>query len=379
MPLPSTGGVYLLTDAEDRIVQLASSGNLRRAIHNRLAGRGESDGQTPSPHSRKRVDLAEIVRRIRWRTAHSAFEISYEYWRLARVLQPKTYLKQVAFGPAWFVHLDPASNIPCFVVCKVLRSPPGIDLGPFFANSDATRFVQILEDGFDLCRYDHILEQAPHGKTCAYFDMGRCPAPCDGTIPMSRYREMIADALAFAAGDRQNVYGQCETAMREAAGRQAYEEAATIKLRLAKLREIEHKAFAHAGPIERFNWLIVQRGGGSTKVKPFFVRAGAITPGEPVALKQLDATVGRWSDAIATGVGNPKPPTLSDHQSLSEQIWLVSHFLGKKDPPGLFLHGNSLPPPADLATVVRECFRKPGPPEADPTVSSQEPASPPSP
>lgn len=372
--------MYLLTTAEDHIVQLASSGNLRRAILNRLAGQVENDGQPPSPHSRKRIDLAEIVRRICWRTAHSAFEISYEYWRLARVLQPETYLKQVAFGPAWFVHVDPASDIPRFLVCKVLRSPPGVELGPFFTNSDATRFVQILEDGFDLCRYDHILEQAPRGKACAYFDMGRCPAPCDGTIPMSRYRKMVADTLAFAAGDRQSVYGRCEAAMREAAGRQAYEEAARIKLRLARLREIEHQAFAHAGPLERFNWLIVQRGGGRTKVKPFFVRAGVITPGETVALKQLDAAVTRWSDEMATGVGNPKSSTvLSDHQSLSEQIWLVSHFLGKKDPPGLFLHANLLPPPADLAAIVRERFRKPEPPEVEPTVSSQEPASPPSP
>ncbi len=393
-PLPGVGGVYLLTDAEDRIIQLASAGNLRRALQVRLAPPTEGEAQPAGVPTRKRADLRQIVRKIRWRTAHSAFEISYEYWRLARALLPDGYLKQVAFGPAWFAHVDPTAEIPRFVVGKVLRSPPGIDLGPFFTNADATRFVQVLEDGFDLCRYHHILEQAPRGTACAYFDMGKCPAPCDGSIPMTRYREMIADALAFAAGERKPTYERCEAGMREAAARQAYEHAGKLKQRLERLREIEHKSFAQAAPIERFNYLIVQRGGGRTRVRPFFVRGGAIAPGEAVSLKQLETVAGRWIEAtraasggtgrlsdqaygptswsmppgaantgqVRESAGHPLAAPLSfDRQALSEQIWLVSHFLGKKEPPGLFVRADRLPPADELPRMIRERFRKPEP------------------
>ena len=380
-PLPGTGGIYLLTDGEDRIIQLASAGNLRRAIQMRLAGQADGQTQAPGVPLRRRADLSQIVRKIRWRTAYSAFEISLEYYRLARVLLPDAYLKQLAFGPAWFVHADAASAIPRFLAGKILRSPPGVDLGPFFTHAEATRFVQVIEDGFDLCRYYQILEQAPRGKACAYFAMGRCPGPCDGSIPMSRYQETIADALAFATGDREAAYGRYEAAMREAAGRQAYEEAGRIKQRMERLREIEHKAFARVGPIERFNWLIVQRGGGTTKVKPFFVRAGVITPGEAVALKQLDTAAEKWSEAIATGGGASMPTAVPpDRQQLSEQIWLVSHFLGKRDPRGLFLKADQLPRPADLATTIRDYFRKPEPPaEPEPPAAAAETNAPPSP
>ena len=404
-PLPGVGGVYLLTDADDRIIQLASAGNLRRALHVRLAPPADGEAQAAGAPARKRADLRQIVRKIRWRTAHSAFEISYEYWRLARALLPDNYLKQVAFGPAWFVHVDPSANIPRFVVGKVLRSPPGVDLGPFFTNADATRFVQVLEDGFDLCRYYHILEQAPRGTACAYFDMGKCPGPCDGSIPMARYREMIADALAFAAGGRGPAYERCETGMREAAARQAYEEAGKFKQRLERLREIEHKSFVQVAPVERFNYLIVQRGGGRTRVRPFFVHGGAITPGETASLKKLETVAGQWieatwaasghadrfsngkhgptgwtmppgsaSEAMAepadeanTGIPrepSPHPFTLPlslDRQAASEQIWLVSHFLGRKDPPGLFIRADRLLPADDLSRVIRERFTRPEP------------------
>ena len=410
-PLPATGGVYLLTDEGDRVIQLASAGNLRRALQVRLTvhpktlepprpdagatrvsgctliGPPTAEGQPPTVPSRRRADLKQIVRKIRWREAHSAFEISYEYWRLARGLLPETYLKQLGFGPAWFVHVDAEAESPRFVAGKVLRSPPGVDLGPFFTNADATRFVQVLEDGFDLCRYCHILEQAPQGTACAYFDMGKCPAPCDGSIPMAQYRRMIAAALALAGGDRQPAYQQLEAQMSAAAGRQEYEQAGRLKQRLDRLCEIEHRSFALARPIEQFNYLIVQRGGGRTRVRPFFVRAGIITPGEVVALKKLEAAAEQWVSAIKGGsesaressqrgekgekgtvtgsFNSPEPVPVSvksnepDQQARSEQIWLVTHFLGKKDPPGLFIRADEVSGPADLGRLVGEHFAKP--------------------
>ena len=378
-PLPSAGGVYLLTDEEDRIIQLASAGNLRRSLHVRLFGPPVTEGQPQAIPSRRRADLKQIVRKIRWREAHSAFEIGYEYWRLARVLMPDTYLKQLAFAPAWFVHVDREAEIPRFVAGKVLRSPPGVDLGPFFTNADATRFIQVLEDGFDLCRYYHILEQAPHGTACAYFDMGKCPAPCDGSIPMSQYRRMIGEALAFAGGGREAVCQHIEVSMREAADQQEYEHAGRLKQRLDRLREIEHRSFALARPIEQFNYLIVQRGGGRTRVRPFFVRAGTITPGETAALKHLETAAEQWGEK-GTGTGSipayrdsPEPAPVSvDRQALSEQIWLVTHFLGKKEPPGLFILADDVPDPADLGRLVGEHFAKP-----DKSAEEEPPADPP--
>ncbi|HSW45284.1 MAG TPA: hypothetical protein VLM89_06910 [Phycisphaerae bacterium] len=355
-PLPVTGGVYLLTDEEDRIILLASAGNLRRAVQTRLAGPAADEDQHPGPAGRRRADLSRIVRRIRWTPACSAFEIGHLYWRLARVLMPRTYLKQLGFGPAWFVHLDPRAEIPRLAVGKMLRGPPGVDLGPFFTQGDATRFVQVLQDGFDLCRYEHILEQAPRGTPCAYFEMGRCPAPCSATIPMSRYRETVAEALAFSAGDREAMYQVLEVSMREAAARRDYEQAGRIKQRLEQLREIEHRSFALAAPIDRFNYLVVQRGGGRTRVKPFFVRGGDIAPGETVSLRKLDPAVGQWLDSWANTTSNGGQ---ADQQSRSEQTWLVSHFLGRKDPPGLFIRADKIPDAERLAAMIRESFSRP--------------------
>ncbi|GMV95956.1 MAG: hypothetical protein AMXMBFR83_03250 [Phycisphaerae bacterium] len=352
---PGHGGVYLLTDGEDRLVQLAAAADLRRALSVRLCPPkpGESPVGEAAPAGRPRADLSQIVRRVRWRRADSMFEITWEYYRLARLLMPETYLRQVGFGPCWFVHVDPAAEHPRFSAGKHLRGPPGAELGPFATQADAARFIEILEDAFDLCRYHHVLVQAPHGRPCAYLDMGKCPAPCDGRVPMAAYREMIASALAFAAGRRGPAFEQWESAMRQAADQRAYERAAAIRQTLERARRIEHEVFRLVVPIERFNYLIVQRGPGPTRVRPFFIRGGLIEAGEATRLKEAPHAAGGWIERLRSAGADH---AAADPIARSEQLWLVSHFLFKRDPPGLYWREDALGAAGDLAGRIQAHF-----------------------
>jgi len=274
------------------------------------------------------------------------------------VVLPDTYLKTLAFGPAWFVHVDPAAEIPRFTVSRVVPRSPCGTLGPFAAQQDANRFVQILADAFDLCRYIHILEQAPHGQPCAYYEMGRCPGPCGGLIPMSEYRRTVEQAATFAAGRRAGTYAELESRMREASGGLEFEKAAALKQRLERAREVEHAAFRLARPIEQFNWLIVQRGGGRTRMRPFFVRGGRLDAGEIVRLKDLDSQVPAWLEHVRTIAAEPAFPKEGSEQRSSEHIWLVSHFLFRRERPGLFLDAGCLPEAGELSERVRAEFAK---------------------
>ncbi len=354
LQLPTGGGVYLLSDAEDRPVQLAAAGSLKRVLAARLS---ETPPEEPAT-GRRRLELWRIVRRIRWIPADSQFELTWRYLRIARELMPDSYQEQLAFPPAWFVHVDPVAEVPRFSTGRTLKAPPGMDIGPFATGSDAGRFVQILQDAFDLCRYENILEQAPHGQPCAYYEMGRCPAPCDGSVPMALYRETLHSALAFACGDREPLYAGLTARMREQAANQAFERAAATKSQIERARGIEHESFRHARPITTFDYLVLQRGGGATRVRPFFVRAGRITAGESVRLRDAEKATPDWLRAFE---GAPVP-TDTVGVPLAEEISLVAWFLFKREPPGMYLHAGHLPPPPVLLERVRETFgRKPRP------------------
>jgi len=371
--LPGGGGVYLLTDAEDRPVLLASAADLRRALAGRLGDVAEAGSpqlpaapptetstpaKSPSP-GRRRVDLSRVVGRIRWRAAYSPFELAFEYWRIARVLLPDSYVENLGFGPCWFLHMDPDAAIPRLRVGRLLQAPPGLDLGPFATQPDATRFAEILQDAFDLCRYEHILEQAPHGRACAYFEMGRCPAPCDGSVPMSVYRAATAEALAFAAGRREPWQSRMEARMRQASAELAFERAAGIRRRLQRAAGVDHPAFRLVRPVEDFNHLVVQRGRGRTRVRPFFVRGGRIQPGPETSLKDLEPAAAAWIETMRAPAPVAAMDERKDRAWRSEQIWLVSHFLFRPNPGGLFRAAESLASMHDLVEAVRACFARP--------------------
>lgn len=353
--LPGGGGVYLLTDQQDRLIQLSAAADLRHALRNRLLEPPIKTDEPLSAVARRRVKLGEIVRKIRWQPAHSAFEIDYTYLRIARQVMPDDYRNNLAFGPAWFVHVDPDSPIPRFVVTKVLGDE-GVNLGPFPTQPDAHRFLEMLEDVFDLCRCYDSLGQAPRGTTCVYYEMGKCPAPCAGLIPMEQYRDMIRSALAFASGDREPALARWRQEMQALADQWAFERAAAVKQRTERAGIVEQPPFRLVRPIEQFNYLVVQRGRGRTRVNPFLVRGGWIAPGEPVALKRVAEAIPAWLSALRSGAAPTAEAGAGDRQHRSEQIWLVSHYLFKRNPPGLFLAAPELHNTEAIAGRIRERF-----------------------
>jgi hypothetical protein len=401
--VPSGGGVYALTDEQDRLVLLAAGEGLRRAITYRLA--------PPPEASKKRADLKPVVRRIRWQRTYSPFETAYEFHRIARVLMPGEYLDTCAFGPAWFVHVDLDDRIPQLVPTKYLRGastepamrasalggrasctpdggrdarPPAeraaqasapsyatavsavssaeaagqgtantavahgaapvpsasltgreVELGPFPTRSAAERFIETLEDLFDLCRYYHILQQAPHGQPCAYFEMGKCPAPCSGRISLDQYRQMMAAAFAFGSGGWRNEVTAWQASMHDLARDQRFEEANRFKQRLQRTELFQGRDYRFVRPIEDFNYLIIQRGEGTSHVRPFFCRAGRIERGQSASRKDLPTAAPAWVDAMRAV---PPADPGADPALRSEWVWLVSHYLFKGEAaPGLFL------------------------------------------
>src|SRR4051812_222786 len=222
--VPAKWVVYLLADADDRAVQLLCVKNLRNSLKRRL---GTDEAAGPSKPS-KRVDYRDLVRRIHWRRVDSAFEADWVYYEAARLLFPRTYQGMVGFRPAWFVHVNPDANFPRYTKTIDLTTKTGMLLGPVEDKHAAARLIQLAEDGFDLCRYYNVLVEAPAGKACAYKEMGRCPAPCDGTISMPQYRRLVqwsAETLVDPDPFRQEQTRR----MQQAAAELRFESAAKVK------------------------------------------------------------------------------------------------------------------------------------------------------
>ncbi len=377
--LPAHGGVYLIADPDDRPILLASGQNLRRLVVNRLAA-------PPPDRKSKRTNLAQIAGRIHWRESFSRFETALAHWQIARVLNPEGYRREVAFPAAWFLRVDPASRTPQFLPRRELPTDQDRYVGPFATRRDAETWVHLLEDLFDLCRYHQVLEQTPHGQPCAYFEMGKCPAPCDGSIPLEAYRRSVTAAAAFSAGDHQPRLAALRESMQAAAKALSFEKAASLRQTIdSATAATKRPEYQHLTDLSNCCWLICQRGGPPRRtapnilVKPFFIRRGAVEVGEPVRLADLESSIPSW--LACCGPCSPLPPRSPDEQrARCEALWLVSKFLFQQEyAPGLFYRFDRLPTADHLTQALRRRFTPPATVREPTTIRAAPPVTRPKP
>lgn len=290
--VPAKRGVLLLAGAGEQPIVLLTAADIRGRLHSRLA-------QPAQDVRKKTVDLREITAGVAWKLSYSPFETDWRYLQLARELFPDRYPELLAWKPTWFVHVDPQEEFPQFVRTREVLERPGQYVGPFQDGRSAERFIETLQDAFDLCRHHRCLRQAPHGQPCAYAQIGRCLSVCDGSTSLEEYRRVLARAAGFAAGDRQAALDDLTARMKAAAAEMKFEQAGVIKGKLQRLAELDKPAYEHVASIEAFRYVLVQSGPNPQTARAFLVVGGAIAecdlryPPDAAELETLAARMGQ--------------------------------------------------------------------------------------
>lgn len=325
---PARPGVVTFEGADGSCVLVAATGDVRAFVRARLGGGEAASG---------RADLRPVTARVRAVTVGSALEGDLVCLEVARERLPATYRALADRWRAWFVHLDPDAPAPAWRKTNLLEpggAPAGgALLGPIPDKDSAGRFGEAIDDLFELCRYPRELAKAPAGTPCAYKEMGRCPAACDGSEPMSAYRARVRKAIACWRDGPGRTKGEIERAMADAAAGQDFERAAALKSRLAAFGVVGRPRLAHVGVLEdlallvavpgqRAGWarVIVLAGGdwcpiadveGDVRAGPAWSgfeaavlrarrRAGPF-PAAPEAIERLGVIVSHWFRPVKKG------------------------------------------------------------------------------
>ncbi len=396
--IPAKKAIYLLTDANDQPLLLATVGNLRAALQRRLTD-AAPDEKT------RRIPFSKIAQHVHYRIVHSPFAANLWYYKAAARLFPATYQEMISWRPAWWISIDPTALFPRFRRTQNLSDPTLQYAGPIQDKNAAGKLIEALEDLFDLCRYYNILVQAPHGKACAYKEMGKCPAPCDGTVSMPHYHSQIRDALNFLIGiasqkpalpkpadsiggttvptlgnlpnnpDSISSYESWrqshESQMRAAAAQQEYERANKIKAKLERGAIIEQPQFHFIRSLSQFSFLALQPGQGRPYIEPFFIHGGHIEAGPPIHKKNLSAAVGEWYARIAELRSQPIKPPLT--REATETIGLaVHHLLRGGDDAGIYLPMHAITDAQAILTAAKKLIARRTPPKPMAEQSSEQ-------
>jgi excinuclease UvrABC nuclease subunit len=347
LALPAHGAVYALTDEHGRLIQTIGAHSLRRSVTHRLAPPVEGGG--------KRADLRAVAHTVWWQPTYSSFETSFVYLNIARQLLGPDYRKQLAFGPVWSARIEPGAAFPRWTPQTRPFGAGVIAAGPFDSRKRCARFIETLEDLFDLCRYHEVLERAPRGQRCAYYDMGKCPAPCDGTIDLDTYRAMLAESIRFATYSGTEYVTDARARMEAAARELDFERAQQLKAKLERAEQSRKMEGRLALSPNSLRCLIVCRGARQSLVRPFFFDRGRIEPVGDVRLDAVEKAVKTWANRTWSSDKGAE----TDDAYRTECLWLVCHFLAKgEQKSGVYLNADALRDPETVARRVAESFSR---------------------
>lgn len=349
--VPARWVVYLMTDADDTPVQLLCVKNLRASLKRRL---GSEETVGPS----RRVVYRDLVRRIYWRRVDSAFETDWLYYEAARALFPDTYTAMTGFRQAWWIHVNPDDTHPRYTRTNDPTAPGGACLGPLEDKHVAARLVQAIEGMFDLCRDYRILTQSPTAGPCAWRQMGKCVGPCDGSISLEAYRQLIHYSLQLLA-DPGGAAEAHELRMRSAAAALAFESAAKIKTFAEQFDRLTKGPYRYFRPLRQFVYLSLQHGPVAGSVKLFLITPGQIRP-----LPSLIAEPTESVELLRDLLDRAHAPTDPLDRVAVERISLVTHHLFSARSRGVLLHIDDVTD-RTLARAYRDVLKQKQPADSD--------------
>lgn len=322
LSVPARPAVYLLADGQGRPVLLSLTGNLRQALARRLGP--EIEGEP-----RRKTDYRAVVRLVRYRPVHSRFEADWIYLEAARRHYPAGWRKMMRHRRAAWLSIDLSERFARFAVKDQPCEPVAGCFGPVSTARYARIGIQCLEDQFDLCREHALLVQAPHAAACSYKQMGRCPAPCDGSESMDQYRSRLGEAVEYLGGRRQAWRAEQKALMKRAAAELKFEAAQLIKSKLERSQFLDSGGNRHLAPLGEFRWLILQRGRGKGRVRFFRADAAGIEFMGELQPKGAEEQIA-W---LVERLKIPRPAGKLDGAAANIVAW---HLTGPRDPAGVY-------------------------------------------
>jgi excinuclease ABC subunit C len=152
------------------------------------------------------------------------------------------------------IRIDLQHPYPTITKCRIRKSDGAAYFGPYTSGSSVNAAIEFLRRKFGIRRCRPRVPDPETYRHCSDDLIANCSAPCIGKIDAAAYRHNIEEACAFLRGERMHLLHELRTAMKQAAEKQDYEQAAATRDLLLQLQEaVQEKARVRKSPTMRRN------------------------------------------------------------------------------------------------------------------------------
>ncbi len=223
--LPHAPGVYIYTNAAGKIIYVGKAKDLKKRVASYF-NRTDKDTKT--------VKLVEQIANISTIVTNSEMEALLLEDSLVKKHQPRYNINLKDDKNYPYFKINIRDQYPRLSIVRQRQKDGALYFGPYAGS--LAESLKTLNKLFALrkCRYQNL---AKIKKSCLYYQLGQCLAPCINNIP-NEYRQEVEAVINFLQGSPKKLQEQLTKKMQELSGAQQYEKAAELRDRLKALERI---------------------------------------------------------------------------------------------------------------------------------------------
>jgi excinuclease ABC subunit C len=225
---PEQAGVYLMKNAEDRIIYVGKANVLRNRVRSYFASNRDIKTRTLMSH----------VEHIDYIVTKNEYEALLLENQLIKKWQPR-YNIRLTDGKTYPVIRITNEDYPrVFRTRRIIQD--GSDyFGPFTRVGAIDRYLELIEQLYPLRKCKGKVRERPH--PCLYYHIGRCSAPCAGKIDREGYLSNVEGIKSLLRGETAELLEELTRRMEAESAGYNFERAAYYRDMRAAIEELQQE------------------------------------------------------------------------------------------------------------------------------------------
>ncbi|MBR1454573.1 MAG: GIY-YIG nuclease family protein, partial [Lachnospiraceae bacterium] len=232
--LPTSPGVYMMHKSDGEVIYVGKAKNLKNRVR-----------QYFNPSYNKTAKIEQMVRNIDY------FEYIVVDNELESLILESNLIKE--YRPRYNTLLKDDKNYPyikltideeyprVFMVHKKSKDK-ALYFGPYISGGRVKEALNFIKENYKLrlCKLDLSNNKKKAYKTCLYYHLNMCSAPCINKN-VEEYRKEVDEIKDFLNGNTKSIIKSFEEKMLESSNNEDYETAITYRDKINLIKEITEK------------------------------------------------------------------------------------------------------------------------------------------
>ncbi|HXV35053.1 MAG TPA: excinuclease ABC subunit UvrC [Gaiellaceae bacterium] len=265
--LPAKPGVYLFRDAKGTVLYVGKAKSLRSRVRSYFRG---GDARLGLDRLVERVEQIEVIVTS---TEVEAFHLEQNLIKRHR----PTFNVRLRDDKSYpYIAVTVEDEYPRVMFTRERHRRGVVYFGPYASAKKVRETLDVLNRVFPYRPCEGPQPGRHSGIPCLDYHIERCLAPCVGYVTKEDYRAIVDRVIEFLSGESRPVLRELDAKMRDAAERQAFEEAARYRNRLTAVRHLAERQAADKRAIGTVDVIGIAARERTAAVQVFPLRGGRL-------------------------------------------------------------------------------------------------------